>query len=259
VVHGELEGKTGMMSTAIYTRHGKSLSAEFHAPAGPARGLIVIAPGAEEGAAGPNGRRGGLIGACAEAFARKGFGVLIPDYLAVTGTSPGPEASELIPSHRDFWEEALSDAIDHGQALPGMAGTPVGLLGFSLGGHLCLRLRRKAGALACFLTPLLDGLGAPGKLRNVQIHYGQTGNPSEAGYRDAKTIARLLEAEGTAAELCGYFGTESGFGGAEADTACLHGIARARTLAFFDACLGFGTSVSHVLSHPASATRRDFG
>lgn len=246
-----------MIHTAIYTCHGKSLSAEFHVPAGPARGLIVIAPGAEGGTAGPNGRRGSLIEGWAEAFARKGFGVLIPDYLAVTGT--GPEVPELIPNYRDFWEEALSDAIDHGQTLPGMARAPVGLLGFSLGGHLCLRLRRKAGALACFFAPLLDGLGAPGKLRNVQIHYGQTGNPSEAGYRDAKTIARLLEAEGTAAELCGYFGTESGFGSAEADTACPHGIARARTLAFFDACLGFGTSVSHVLSHPASATRRDFG
>lgn len=79
MVHGDLERQTGMIHTAIYTRHGKSLAAEFHAPAGPARGLIVIAPGPERETAGPNGRRGGLIGACAEAFAREGFGVLIPD------------------------------------------------------------------------------------------------------------------------------------------------------------------------------------
>lgn len=131
------------------------------------------------------------------------FSKLPKDYFAVTGTSPGPEVSELIPNYRDFWEEALSDAIGHGQTLPGMAGAPVGLLGFSLGGHLCLRLRRKACALACFFAPPLDGLGTPGKLRHAQIHYGQTGNPSEAGYRNAKTIARTLEAEGTAAELCG--------------------------------------------------------
>lgn len=227
-----------MHHTLIYPSHGKSLSAEFYSPAGhKIRGLIVIGTWQSGLAVYRAGTRATETDNYAIALAQRGFGVLVPDYLAVTGTRPGAEAATLVSRYRDLWEEALSDAIDHGSALSGMNRKPVGLLGFSLGGYLCLRLRRKARALACLSAPVLDGLGLPGTLGQAQIHYTQTEAPSKGAERNVKAIARTLASEGTATELCGYFGTESDLLGSAPESAYLRKIAQARVLGFFDAYL----------------------
>src|SRR5262249_47038617 len=84
---------------------------------------------------------------------RKGVAAIIPDYFVKTGTEPGLSALDQIPIHLDAWQATVGDALSHAKSLPGVAATRIGLLGFSLGGHICLRLRAQVRVLVAFFAP----------------------------------------------------------------------------------------------------------
>lgn len=222
--------------TTIPSR-GKSITAELYTPAGATTGLIVVAYGSDGLTDHLSGPWATMIRGYAESLAEKGFTALIPDYLAVTKTQPGPEVFEMIPHCRDEWQEAIADAIDHAKTLSTIDPKRVGLLGFSLGGHLCLRLRAKASVLVEFFAPVLDGIGWRGALTHAQIHHGEADRVPGTGFPNAVTIADTLKHEGASTELFPYPDAGHGFIGSDQGNTSARDLSKARTLSFFQAHL----------------------
>lgn len=88
-----------------------------------------------------NGPWATMIRDFAQALAALGYVVLIPEDLSFSGTQPGLEALERMAVKRSPWERALSAAIDESLHRASSTPTHLALPGYSLGGHLCLRLR----------------------------------------------------------------------------------------------------------------------
>ncbi|HSI61077.1 MAG TPA: dienelactone hydrolase family protein [Ideonella sp.] len=251
------------MNHITFTSRGKPVAAEMAGPAGtPARGLVVIAYGSDGLTDNLSGPWASMIRGHAEALAAKGFSVLVPDFLAATGTAPGPGVFERIAGCRDAWQAAISDAIDHGVALSKVDPGAVGLLGFSLGGHLALRLRGKAKALVEFFAPVLDGIGGPGPAGHpaqVQIHHGKADALPGTGFANAEAIEQTLRSEGVATELLAYPGAGHGFIGSDLSNQSARDLSKARMLAFFEAHLAVAAnpptpSTSPKESHPMNPT-----
>jgi len=126
----------------------------------------------------PHGKWATMVREYASDLADKGFTAVIPDYFQRTGTAAGSidyrrDGSQIVAQHRDSWAEALNDAVTYAKTLAGVDPKRVGLLGFSLGGHLCLRVRSTAKVVVEFFAPLLDGIGAGGGSGLwAQIHHG---------------------------------------------------------------------------------------
>lgn len=235
-----------MQNVPIICGNGKSISAALYEPATTAsRGVVVVAYGSDGLIDKPYGRWETMIRGYAEALAAAGFTALIPDYFAYTAsvpapapfTSPGPRSPDDIFRHRDDWQRAISGAVDHATTLTAVDPKRVGLLGFSLGGHLCLRLRAKAKVLVSFFAPLLDGLGAVGNLTHAQIHHGEDDRVPGTGVENARQIADTLKAEGTATDCYLYEGAGHGFAGDDPANTEAHDQSKERTLAFFQAHL----------------------
>lgn len=228
-----------MTNTMHIASGGKPFTAEMYPPAGtPANGLIVIAYGSDGLTDKMSGPWATMIRGYAEALAAKGFTALIPDYLAITpNVQPGSGVFAAMPRHRDDWQQAVSDAIDQATRSLKIDPKRVGLLGFSLGGHLCLRLRAKAKVLVEFFAPVLDGVGASGILTHAQIHHGEADRVPGTGYPNAVTIADTIKHEGTATELFPYPGAGHGFIGNDQGNTKARDLSKVRTLAFFQAHL----------------------
>lgn len=213
---------------------GKSFSADVHTPPGAPVGLVVIAYGSDGLTDDLNGPWKSMIEGFADSLAAKGFAVLIPDYLAVTATRPGPAVFEAIPHCRDAWLLALSDAADQFVVQAKLDLTRLGLLGFSLGGHLALRLRAKACALVEFYAPVLDGLGSAAKApAHAQIHHGDADHVPGTSFANASTVDATMKGEGTATELFAYPGAGHGFIGNDEPNRNARDLSKARTLSFF--------------------------
>lgn len=131
----------------------------------------MVAYGSDGLADTANGPWATLIRGHAAALAAQGLTVLIPDYLGVTATPPAA-VFDALPRCRERWQSALTDSVDHVATLPGIDPARVGLLGFSLGGHLCLRVRSRVRVLVSFFASVLDGIGAAGSLTHAQLHHG---------------------------------------------------------------------------------------
>ena len=127
----------------------------------------------------------------------------------------------------------MSDTLARAGTMPGIV--RVGLLGFSLGGHICLRLRGSVKALVEFFAPDLLRLGGVGSAGtgapHVQIHHGLA--DSLVPFSDAEAIATTLKHEGTVPELFSYQGAGHGFAGADPNNAKARRLSKERTLAFF--------------------------
>lgn len=167
----------------------------------------------------------------ANSLAGNGFVGLIPDYLAVTNTQPGLGVLPMMMELQDDWEEAISDAIDQAKNLPMVDPARIGLLGFSLGGHLCLRARGKAKVLVEFFAPVFQGIGARAGAVQAQIHHGDADDVVR--FHDAEMIAAILKAEGTVADFHRYVGGVHGFIGDDAANTKARAFAKEKTLGFF--------------------------
>ena len=124
----------------------------------------------------------------------------------------------------------------HAQSLPGVDATRTGLLGFSLGGYLCLRVRRTCQALVEFFAPILDDLGTGPVSLQLQIHHGKRDNL--VGFEaNANRIDLALRSTGAVTELCGYDGAGHGFVGNDPANANARALSKSRAIAFFEAHL----------------------
>ena len=183
-------------------------------------------------------------------LAAKGFTAVIPDYFGTTGTAAGSidyqhDGAQIVLLNRGTWESALNGAINHATTLPGIDPKRVGLVGFSLGGHLGLRLRSSVKVLVEFFAPWLDGIGVgnPSSPLQVQIHHGTTDAATGTGdslvpfNANATPIVQELRNEGVSADLHKYLGAGHGFVGADAVNTNAAAQSKARTIAFFESHL----------------------
>ncbi|SRR6266496_888084 len=222
-----------MSKPTNFTSGGAVIPAEmFDAIGKPNGGVVVIAYGSDGMTDNLNGPWASMIRDYADELSRKGFTTMIPDYFARTGTEPGISALEQIQVHVDTWQATVGDAITHAQTLPGVVASRVGLLGFSLGGHICLKLRAQAKVLVAFFAPVLQGLGSPlFTALQAQVHHGlaDTTVPSA----DAKRIDGLLKSEGATSELFLYEGAGHGFAGNDAKNSTARQDSKQRAISVF--------------------------
>jgi dienelactone hydrolase len=217
------------------------ISTELYEPVGTTpRGIVIIAYGLDGFTDHLTGPWKTMMHGYADHLASAGFAAVIPEYFQATGTVPGPallaqmaQPGQMI-ALRDAWQKALSDAIGHAQALPLVDRTRTGFLGFSFGGHLCLRLRARAKVVISYFAPFLDGIGPSGPLiKHVELHHGTADLLPGTGYPNAGQINQQLVTEGTATVLCSYPGAGHGFIGGDADNKTARELSQERTLAFF--------------------------
>jgi len=184
----------------------------------------------------------------ADALSGKGFLCLIPDYLK----SDYRERRDLlhqIPAFRPAWEDVISDTINYAAAQPTIEAGRIGLLGFSLGGYLCLRVRAKAKVAVEFFAPHLDEESARGRLTHAQIHHGCADGAKGCAFLSAEAIAQMLRAEGTDTKLWPYENAGHGFigptgvdpnlglGGTDEGNTKARFESKMRTIEFFEANL----------------------
>ncbi|MFH0343750.1 MAG: dienelactone hydrolase family protein [Chromatiales bacterium] len=125
---------------------------------------------------------------------------------------------------------------NYAKTLPGVDASRVGLLGFSLGGHICLRLRAMAKVLVEFFAPEgaeWGGLGSTtSRTLHAQIHHGLADNLVRY-VPNAVNIEKILKGEGAVVELCSYEGAGHGFAGDDPANAKARKDAMDGTLSFF--------------------------
>jgi carboxymethylenebutenolidase len=223
-----------------FTSGGKSIPAELFAPGAANGGTIIVVYGSD----GLNDTERGpwktMIEGYAEELAQRGFIALIPEYFARTGpVSPIDPAlvPEMIQLHRSEWQETLADAVTFAKTLRDVDGSRIGLLGFSLGGHLVLRLRAIPKVLVEFFAPelpLIGGLGSSVRLTlDAQIHHGKADDvvPFDP---NAKNIDDQLRVSGASSTLFhDYDGAGHGFTGSDRPNAEARTKAKDRTITFF--------------------------
>ncbi|MDZ3838182.1 MAG: dienelactone hydrolase family protein [Rhodospirillales bacterium] len=215
-----------------------TMPAQLARPTTAPAALIILAYGSDGPFDNATGPWKTMIDGFVADLTRAGFAVVMPDYLSATRTAPGSAALELIARHRDAWEAAILATIATSAAAPGLAGLPAGLLGFSLGAHLCLRVRKAASVLVAFYAPVLDGIGAAGTLSHAQIHHGTADQVPGTGYSNAGIIAAQLSGEGTLVDLNTYPGAGHGFVGTDPANTAARKQSQHRTVAFFTAHIG---------------------
>lgn len=220
-----------MERTTITGSTGVTIPLELHRPAGPANGAAVIVL---YGSDGMNEPWAAMIRDYAVALANKGFLAVIPDYLATTGSRPGPEVFAEIPFKVTLWQNAIDDALTYASSAPGVTAGRIGLLGFSLGGHLSLRLRRRAKSVTAFFAPEFPEFGGIGAaaphVPAAQLHHGSADQlvpPSNSA-----KIERQLKAEGTTVTKFLYAGAGHGFAGVSSADAAARRDSRKRAIAF---------------------------
>lgn len=220
------------MTTVNFLSSGTTISAELYKPAGGSGEAIVIVHGSD----GLMEPWGSAIRAYGQSLAERGFTALIPAYFEKTGTVPGFSVlSEL--NHLPEWAEVIAQACAFAVSLSGRAGQPPGLLGFSLGGHLALRLRSHARAVVDFFGPELKAFGGIGPASDspgppVQIHHGL--RDVVVPFSETESIAERLAADGEPVEVFRYEGATHGFAGSDASNATASRVSSERALAFFE-------------------------
>ncbi|MBN9663603.1 MAG: dienelactone hydrolase family protein [Acidobacteria bacterium] len=212
--------------------HSTALQAEQFTPTGARNGgVIVVAHGSD----GMNEPWAAMIREYANELAEQGFVAVIPHYFDKTGTRPGAGVFPEIPAQLPKWLQAVEDVAAYARTLPGITPNKLGLLGFSLGGHICLRLRGIAAAVTEFFAPEFSELGGIGPAHTpapfAQIHHGAA--DLLVPFSNATAIEGVLRQEGSKIEVFSYEGAGHGFAGADPNNATARRSSKARTLAFF--------------------------
>jgi dienelactone hydrolase len=223
---------------------GTTIHAEYLLPtATPNGGVIVLAHGSEGMTDNLTGRWAEMIRDYADELSHRGFLTLTPFYFEKTGSQPERIAADFkrhvfnqIVAGRAAWQAVLADAVAHANTLSSVHPTRVGLLGFSLGGHLCLQLRVMASVLVAFFAPA-TGLSDSGRhlTLHAQLHNGDADGFVTA--TDVAAIDRMLQAELVIPELKTYPKAGHGFIGNDPDNTKARTESKAQTLAFFTAHL----------------------
>lgn len=226
-----------MPSTQIDIPSGTpQFTGELYTPAGSATaGLVVIAYGTDGFVDNAHGPWKKMMRGYAEDLASRGVFALIPDYFAKTGTPHDGSAADQILTRRHDWMVALADTVTVARTLPRVDPARIGMLGFSLGGYLCLLARSvaKPKALVEFFAPMFDGIGPAGHVPIAQIHHGTKDAPP-TGFANAEAIKKILALERTDVEVFGYKDATHGFASATAADKTAAADSKAETLKFFD-------------------------
>jgi carboxymethylenebutenolidase len=216
-----------------------AMTGELYAPPGSgAAGLVVLAYGTDGFVDNERGPWQTMMRGYAEDLATRGLFALIPDYFARTGSRHGGAAVSDIAVKRDDWSAALVDTVRYARTLSRVDAGRIGMLGFSLGGHLCLHARAAARpkALVEYFAPMFDGIGARGSVPNAQIHHG-TLDEFPTQFSNAGQIEGILSLEGPNVTLFSYKGATHGFAGKDAANTSAAAQSKTRTVTFFSKCL----------------------
>ena len=232
-------------TTTGFSSNGRTIPADlYHLPTGHDGALIIIAYGSDGLIDNQNGPWKTLIEGYANDLATQGFVTAIPDYFAASGTSPGdlnPQNPglyiEQIAANRGAWLTALKDSVIElakPSFISGIDSSRIGLLGFSLGGHLCARLAGHARASVLFFTPYMDGLGTLSSLSgHVEIHHGA--DDFLAYSANAEVIEKKLSERGANVLLWpAYPGAVHGFVGSDSNNSSARLLSKSRTIDFFE-------------------------
>jgi dienelactone hydrolase len=145
---------------------------------------------------------------------------------------------------RDLWVATIGDCLAYAAAGSGVRSDRLGVLGFSLGGHVALRVaKRPSGqpvkAVVSFFAPItmppFGGIGGDiDKLPSLQIHHGEKDGPQHnqpVSPAESRALETLLIAAGKVRdrdyEIFFYEGQGHGFTGQAASTS------EQRTVDFF--------------------------
>lgn len=217
-----------------------TIPAELYSPTGTApTGLVVIAYGTDGFEDTANGPWKTMIRGYGEELAKRGFFALIPDYFRKTGTTPGIPAGDVIRTRHGDWEQALLDTVAHARTLGRVDPARIGLLGFSLGGYLCLSIRAaaKPRALVEYFAPQFDGIGPAGRVPHVQIHHGEEDHSPATHFANAAAIEAILTLEKSVVTVFPYKGAGHGFAARDKANMDASALSKTRTLSFFAAHL----------------------
>jgi dienelactone hydrolase len=235
------------VSHTSYSSGGNQIPCEIYSPTSPNGGVIVIAYGSDGMIDNAHGPWATMMRGYAADLAAKGFTATIPDYFQTTGTAAGSidyknGGGLIVLANINKWTAGLSDAIAHAKSLTGVDSKRAGFLGFSLGGHLGLRLRANVKVLVEFFAPVLTGIGGAGAPLPVQIHHGKfdaakRGDDVVQFENNVPPILRQLESEHASVDLHEYVGAGHGFVGADAANTKASTESKSRTIAFFESKL----------------------
>jgi dienelactone hydrolase len=221
------------MNPILFATGGTSVPGELYIPPAHGRGQGIVVVHGSDGMAEP---WGAAIRGYAQDLADRGFTILIPYYFEKTGTLPGIEVLSQ-GSNLPAWTETIRDACTYAATVAGAPDHAMGLLGFSLGGNLCLRLRSSVRAVVEFFAPELrdwGGIGTtPGSVRpEIQIHHGRS--DALVPIAESENISAALKSEGVTPQVFSYEAAGHGFAGADAANATARRVSHDRTLAFFE-------------------------
>lgn len=185
----------------------------------------------------------------AKELASVGILALIPDYFDKDPPTPHDSSasvfSQILFRHQE-WAQVLRDAVDAAKKLSNINASKVGLIGFSLGGFLGLRIRDSVNVMAEYFSPYqfppnvdlgpltpLKGLGANANpTLKILIHHGKADSFVPINLNASRIKADLV-AEGATVTVNYHPGANHGFHGDDPENRAARKTSLDETVRFF--------------------------